>query len=490
MSQTLLFERVLDETRLAVIEDGALCELYIERPGDENLSGNVYLGRVENVLPGMNAAFVDIGLEKKGFLAAGDIRLFAQGDRQLAETLGKARIEALVRPGAAVPVQAIKAQPGNKGPRLSCHVTLPGRLMVLLCGVDYVGVSRKIEGEGERRRLHDLGVAIAGPGMGLILRTAAEGAGEAQLRGEYERLVALWASIRVRAEHGIPPKLLHDDNDLALRAVRDLLNDGVDALWADDAESYARLVELANILAPEYADRIRLHEGTTPLFDMYRVDAQLDKALEKYVWLKSGGSLVIEETEALTSIDVNTGKNTGKRDAEDTIFENNCEAAREIMRQLRLRDIGGIVVVDFIDMRSREHRDALLELMRECAARDRNRVSIVDMTPLGLVELTRKKARQSLNRQLLHTCSDCGGNGRVPSHETTARRAAREVLRHRRGGDGTPLLVEAAPPVCGLMKKLGAKALGNVKFKPTEDMGAGEYRALPLPTEMRNDHEG
>lgn len=477
MKQTLLMERVAGQTRLAVIEDNALCELYYQRPDTENLSGNIYLGRVENVLPGMNAAFVDIGMEKNGFLAAGDARLFAQGDRELAQTLGKVRIEQVAKAGKTLLVQAVKSQPGAKGPRLSCHITLPGRLMVLLRSVEYVGVSRKIEDSAERERLRKVGrMLIEGTGDGLILRTSAYGADEAALKAEYERLSTLIADMVRRAEYASAPRLLHDDNDLALQAVRDFLNEDVDALWTDDEACHNRLIEYARMLAPRYVDRIRLHEGQTPLFDLYRVDSQADKALQKYVWLDGGGSLVIEETEALTVVDVNTGKYTGRRDADETILKNNREAARELMRQLRLRDIGGIVVADFIDMRREGDRQALLDVLRELAARDRNPVTVVDITPLGLVELTRKRTRQSLSRQLLYTCSHCDGNGVAPSHETTARRAARDIWRRRRGGDETALVLEAAPPVCGWFRKIGPLQGGSVVLKPCESMEAGEYR--------------
>lgn len=474
MKQTILMERVLDETRVALIEDGALCELYIRHPGDENLSGNIYLGRVERVLPGMNAAFVDIGLDKNGFLTAGDIRLNAR-DGCLAAKLERARIEDLVRPGQEIPVQVVKSQPGNKGPRLSCHITLAGRLVALLTELPFVGVSRKIDDQDECNRLYAIGQSlIEGDNGGVILRTAAQGASEADIRADYTVLTSLWGVIKAHAASARAPRLLRDDGDLSMRVVRDLLSEDVEAVWADGADCYAEIADYARTFAPKYVDRIHRHDGNVPLFDLYRVDAQAGEALQKYVWLKNGGSLVIEETEALTVVDVNTGKNTGRHSADETLYENNREAARELMRQLRLRDIGGIIVVDFIDMRDRAQKEALLDLLRECAARDRNRVTVVDITPLGLVEMTRKKVRQSLSRQLTHTCSACGGNGVVPAHETTARRAARDVWRRRRSGDNSALVVEAAPAVCGVLRTIGVRAA----LKAVEDMGAGEYHII------------
>ena len=481
MKQTLLLERVMDQTRLAVLEEGLLCELVHQRPDDENQSGNIYLGRVENVLPGMNAAFVDIGMEKNGFLASGDIRLFAQGDKDLATLLGKARIEKLVRPGQELLVQVIRAQPGTKGPRLSCHITLPGRAMVLLTGVKYVGVSRKIESADERVRLRGIGLSLtADRPDGIILRTAADGMSEEDLRAEYARLVRQWEDMKRRSAHTTAPQLVYDDNDLALQAVRDRLTEDVEAIWTDDEGCYERLKDLAELFSPALSERIQKHAGETPLFDLYRVDSQADKALQRYVWLKSGGSLVIDETEALTVVDVNTGKNTGKRDADDTILATNCEAARELMRQLRLRDIGGMIVVDFIDMRRAADQDALLDVLRECAAKDRNRTRVVDYTALGLVELTRKRVRQSLSRQLTHTCSHCDGNGIVPSHEATARRALRDLWRRRRTGDETALALEAVPAVCGWIRKIGVPEGDQLRLSPVETMGPGEYRFAPI----------
>lgn len=468
-------ERLLGETRLAVIEGGQLMELYVERPNTENVTGNIYLGRVEHVAPGMNAAFVELGLEKNGFLAADD------GDPAMRAEIGPRRIEKLVRPGQSVLVQVTKTQPGGKGPRLTMDVTLPGRLMALLGETRYVGVSRKIADADERERLRGIGrTLLEESGAGLILRTAARGASEDAIHVEYERLLNSWRAIKTHAGHGVAPICLHDDNALSLRAVRDKLGERVDALWADGEALFGELRGLASMMAPEWADRIRLHAGATPLFELYRVDAQAEKALQKYVWLKSGGSIVIEETEALTVADVNTGKFVGKKDAEETRFQANLEAARELMRQLRLRDIGGIVVADFIDMKSEDRRNDLLDALREWAKDDDTRVTVEGITPLGLVELTRKKARQSLSKQLLHTCSDCGGNGAVPSHETTARRIVRELWRRRRAGDGSALLAEADAKVYGWLKTIGVPEGGPTYARARAGFGAGEYDLSPV----------
>lgn len=476
MTQTILMESLRGETRMAVIEQGQLCELYVERPNADDVTGSVYLGRVQNVLPGMNAAFVDVGLDKNGFLYAGDIGI---ADRELQRKLDGRRIEKLVRPGQELLVQVVKAQSGQKGHRLSGCPTLPGRTLVLLPGVEYVGVSRKIADPAERERLRALGDGLtADTGMGVIVRTAAQGVSEDALSREYGALTAQWREIAVRAEHAAAPRCVYSNADLVLKCVRDRLNDGVDAVWADDPALYDALKNRAEGLAPRWSDRIRLHEGELPLFDLHRVDHQLDKALRKYVWLKSGGSLVIEETEAMTVIDVNTGKFTGRKDLEETVFRLNCEAAEEIVRQLRLRDIGGIVIADFIDMAEKARNDALLERLRELVKSDHNRTTVVGMTGLGLVELTRKKERRPLSRQLLHTCSDCGGDGTVPSHETTARRVVREIWRRRRMGENNPILVTASEPVAKWLKTIGMPGEGRV-YVHRADVKPGEYDISP-----------
>ena len=347
----------------------------------------------------------------------------------------------------------------------------------MLAGVKYVGVSRKIESDDERDRLYKIGLSLTDDGPdGLIVRTAAKGLDAERLQAEYAILKAQLEDMKRNAGYTAAPGLIYDDNDLALRAVRDMLTEDVEGIWTDDERCFDRLLTLAKAMTPDLAGRVQRHGGDTPLFDLYRVDSQIDRALERYVWLDSGGSLVIDETEAMTVVDVNTGKNTGKRDADETILAVNREAARELMRQLRLRDIGGTVIVDFINMRRAGDAQALMSTLRECAASDRNRTRVVDITALGLVELTRKRVRQSLSKQLTHTCSDCGGNGAVPSHEATGRRALRDLWR--------PLQLEAAPAVCGWIKRIGMPEGSAVQLSPIEGMGAGEYCFTPMESKL------
>ena len=482
MSKTILVDRLCGETCLALIEDGALAELYFESKGHEKLTGNIYIGRVENVLPGMNAAFVDIGLDKNAFLYAGDIQI---GDALLAEQLRGARIERLVHSGQTVMVQVVKEPGGSKGPRLSCHITLAGRLAVLLPTVRYVGVSRRIHDEGERERLRAIAEGMAKDlGCGVIVRTAAEGSGEDDLRADFEALSRLWENVERRGRHAVAPALLHRDASLVDCAVRDMLCEDVESVRTDDEGLLHALQEAAQALTPALAGRVVFDRAQSPLLDRFCVWKQAESAFRRHVWLKSGGYLVFDYTEALTVVDVNTGKYVGKRSLSETVFALNCEAAREIARQLRLRDVGGIIIVDFIDMDRHEQREALLDVLRECLRKDRTRTNLVGITGLGLVELTRKKVRQPLCKQKFHACTACQGSGLVPSHEFTARLALSEVRRRRMRGDETPYLIAAAPPVAGILLKLGAPlGAGTVRVLADERAAEAEYRMEPFAVE-------
>ena len=480
MKRELLLEAVAGQTRLAVVEDDKLCELYYERPGSEYLSGNLYLGRVQNVLPGMNAAFVDIGLDKNAFLYAGDIPVDTREAGELADRMRGARIEKMLHPGQELLVQVVKEPGGTKGCRVSSHITVPGRMTVLLPTVSYVGISRKIVDPAERDRLHEIAAELTGDsGMGVIVRTAAMGVDAGALRSDYASACALWREIEARAKVARAPKRIHSDGSLALRAVRDMLDDSVEAIRVDGAALFRQTAGYARLLAPKLAGRVAEYAGETPLFDLYRVDVQADRRMGRHVWLKSGGSLVIDETEALTVIDVNTGKFVGGKSFDDTVFRLNCEAAKEIARLIRLRDIGGIIVIDFIDMDSQANRDALLKLVTELMAADRNRTNVVGFTGLGLLEMTRKKSRRPLTKQLMHVCPACGGWGAVPSYETTARRAIREVWARGRAHPQGALLVEAAPPVAGWLNTIGAPEGMEVYAAADARLPESEYRISP-----------
>lgn len=479
MSRKLLLDSLCGQKRLAVIEDGVLCEMHYERAGEGNLSGNIYAGRVQNVLPGMNAAFVDIGLEKNAFLYAGDIRLDVRSDKALAGRLEKLSIKDMVRSGQEILAQVVKEPGGTKGPRVSSHITLPGRLIVLLPTMKYIGVSRKIESEDERDRLRGVGVALmAQRGMGMILRTASEGAGESELSGEYLELVDKWRDIEARGKVTKAPALIFGGGSLERTAVRDMA-DADTELITDDPSVFDRLRAEAAIYAPGLARNIRLHAGVIPLFDVYSVDSDYEKALRHHVWLKSGGYLVIDHTEALTVIDVNTGKFVGKGSLADTIVRTNREAAVEVARQLRLRDVGGIIIVDFIDMDREDDQEALLETLRGEMAKDRTPSTVVGMTQLGLVELTRKKKRLSAQHRLRHICPACGGEGTVEEFETIARRVTYELRRRRLGSPGQAFIVRASCGVAGALIAVGAPR-GMKVHVVSENVPDAEYVIEPV----------
>ena len=459
MTRILALERAVNETRLAVLEDGKLCEIYHERRGSAGLTGNIYAGRVQNVLPGMNAAFVDIGMKKNGFLSEDDI------DGEL-------------KPGRMVIAQVAKEPGGTKGPRLTGRITLPGRMAVLLPGIRYAGVSKKIPEGGERDRLYEIAKEWSEAcGHGIIVRTLGEGATAEELRADCERIARDWRRIEAEARHSASPRLIRADGELSLKVVREMLDDGVERVRTDDEGLYEQLRIHAEALTPQYLDRIELVRTETPLFDLLRIDHQLEQALQRRVHLKSGGNLVIDETEALTVIDVNTAKFTGKQSLRETILKLNREAADEIARQLRLRDVGGIVIVDFIDMDSEEDRAALTDHLREALKRDPNRVNVLGMTALGLVEMTRRRERQPLAARLTHECTACLGTGRAWSHESLAYRAAREIWRRRRGGDDTAYRIVTSEKVAGWLRTIGLTDCGRVRVDATGS--DSEFEILP-----------
>lgn len=479
MSRTLLLDSLCGQKRLAVIEDGVLCEMHYERAGAESLAGNVYVGRVQNVLPGMNAAFVDIGLGKNAFLYAGDIRLDVRGDKTLAGRLEGLSIKDIVRTGQELLVQVVKEPGGTKGPRVSSHITLPGRLIVLLPTMKYIGISRKIESADERGRLRGAAAALmARHGMGMILRTASEGVCESELSEEYSELIDKWRDIENRGRVIKAPALIFGGGSLERTAVRDLADPDTEFI-TDDKSVFDRLLTEAGVYAPGIARNIRLHTGEIPIFDVYSVDSDYYKGLRRNVWLKSGGYLVIDHTEALTVIDVNTGKFVGRGSLAETIVRTNREAAVEVARQLRLRDVGGIIIVDFIDMDSADAREALLETLRGEMAKDRTPSTVVGMTQLGLVELTRQKKRLSAQNMFRHTCPVCGGEGTVEEYESVARRVTYELRRRRLGSPGQAYIVRVSGGVAGALIAIGAPR-GMKVHVISENVPDGEYVIEPV----------
>lgn len=396
-------------SKVALLEDGRLAEFYIERPADSERAGNIYKGRVTNVLPGMQCAFIDIGLEKNAYLYRDDL-LPAHIGKQPAD---KPSITEMLKPGQELVVQVKKEPAGAKGARVTTHFTIPGRWIVYMPDADYVAVSRKIQSDEERQRLKQIGEGLISDGDGIIVRTVAEGQPSEALRGDWELLRRLWDSAQSAAKDNPCPSLLYRDLDMIPRLVRDLFTDHIDEIVIDNEETGNQIIDFLRTIAPGLASRVKIHRDAEPILFAYPIAQELDKAYHRKIRLESGGYVVIDHTEALTVIDVNTGRFTGEDDLEETVFATNLEAASEILRLLRLRDIGGMIVVDFIDMIRDEHRQTIKKRMEEMARLDRTRTLVVGWTRLGLFELTRKKQRQALDGQLYDTCPYCSGLGKV-----------------------------------------------------------------------------
>ncbi len=442
MSEEILINVTPPETRVALIENGIVQELIIERASRRGLVGNIYKGRVCRVLPGMQAAFVDVGLERAAFLHASDIV-------QTGETRSD-DISELVQEGGEVVVQVVKDPLGSKGARLTTNLSIPSRFLVFMPAMRNVGVSQKIEDEDERARLREILLRISedlGLPGGIIARTVADGADEFALRADLKFLLRLWESIRERAIRAGARELVHEDLPLALRTLRDLVGQSVDKVRIDSRSTWEKATDFAEKFTPDMTQRIEYYPGERPIFELYGVEDEVQKALERKVELKSGGHLVIDQTEAMTTIDVNTGAFVGHRNLEETIFKTNLEAAQTICRQLRLRNLGGIIIIDFIDMTDEEHKRQVLRALEKCLARDHAKTHISEVSTLGLVEMTRKRTRESLEHILCEPCPCCAGRGNIKTAETTCYDIFREILREARQFEVEQLLVLASTEV-------------------------------------------
>ena len=462
------------ETRIAVVEDGRLTELHIER--GERIVGNLFKARIENVLPGMDAAFVDIGLGRNAFLHVGDVlpSIAAESSARGGDAEGSGsddhddddadhqgghrrtmrrfqrkqqRIGQLLKRGQELLVQVTKGPRGSKGARVSTLISLPGRYLVLMPESDTVGVSRKVEERSERERLRRIGEQLRRPGFGLILRTEAEDKAEADLAADAEYLYDLWSRIQEAARKAKGPTLIHRDLSLVSKAIRDIFGSDVRKLVLDDPDEYEKVHELLATVSPKLRGRISLYTGDVPCFEHFGLEAEIERSLKRKVWLKSGGHLIFDVTEALTVVDVNTGKFTGGANLAETILKTNLEAATEIARQLRLRDIGGIIIIDFIDMATSGERQQVLNALETALKRDKARTKISAISGLGLVEMTRKRTSETVADFLGEPCAYCGGRGSIPSCETVSMAIEREImslaLRQQRGQDA--VLVRCNP---------------------------------------------
>ncbi|HTE50478.1 MAG TPA: Rne/Rng family ribonuclease [Kofleriaceae bacterium] len=502
------------EARLGVLEDGALAEYFLERTRERGIAGNLYKGRVSRVLPGLQAAFIDLGktVEKKAYLHVGDI-LGAGDERRLLEGYdggddddeededadgenGEAgaksasspskkvrrgkpaaragrgakkqvshsrKIEDLLKEGQEILVQIVKEAVGQKGARVTGYVSLPGRHCVLMPTIDKVGVSHRISSDGERKRLRKIVESARPRGAGFIIRTAAEGADDQEIRDDVDYLLKLWDQILTKTEQTKAPALVYADLDLVLRSVRDLLRDNVAEMVIESDEQYQRARRFATAFMPKYTERIKLYQGRTPLFDSCGIEEALRAAILRRVPLKSGGSLVIDQGEALTAIDVNTGSFIGKDDLEKTITRNNLEACDEVARQLRLRNIGGIIVVDFVDMEKEANRKLVWDAFHKALARDTTRCNVTKISELGLVEMTRKRTRESLLQMVTDACPTCSGRGVIKSTTALAHEILRELRRVGSTVKADRVLVECPPPVAEMLDRYDRRYLDELE---------------------------
>ncbi|MGN1072475.1 MAG: ribonuclease E/G [Bradymonadia bacterium] len=466
MSNILVMNTTSHETRVALVENGMISEFFLERTGEKGTAGNIYKGRVLRVLPGMQAAFVDIGQEKAAFLYVYDVYnkheaymqevdADAVDDPEIPQSRGENRpvgpIEERLHQGQEILVQVAKEAIGTKGARVTSHISLPGRFLVHMPTFDHLGVSRRIEGEGERARLRELVNERRQAGTGIIVRTASEGATEAQIDEDFRYLTNLWRDILNRFEQVKAPSILYEELDLPLRAVRDLMTDGIDEVIVDDATEYERVRNFVQKFMPDHLECVRHYQGLDPIFDAYGIEIEVSRALARRVWLRSGGYLVIDTAEALTAIDVNTGKFVGRHSLEETILQINLEAVREIAYQLKVRNIGGIVIIDFIDMERVSNRDKVYQALEEALSHDKAKTNILKISEFGLVEMTRKRVRESLIQSLCEPCFYCEGKGYIRSRQSIAYEILRELQREAAMCRGRRITVVAHPDVAQLL---------------------------------------
>jgi ribonuclease G len=467
MANEIIINESLEETRVALLETDQLAELYIERKKDTSLVGNIYKGKVVKILPGMQSAFVDIGLEKAAFLHVADV--FSSLDysifgEDIEETIPMhLPIEDLLQEGQEILVQVSKDPIGTKGARVTSYITLPGRYLVLMPGVEHIGISRRIADENERIRLKETINELRPPNVGFIIRTASEGCTSEEIRKDIDFLMLMWENVDSKKDKINSPNLLYSDLNLALRSVRDLLGHEVSKLIIDSEIEHKKLVEFINTYFPKLISKIELYEGDEPIFDVYGIELEIPKALGKRVWLKSGGYIVIDQTEALTAIDVNTGKYVGKATLEDTLLKTNLEAVKEIAYQIRLRNLGGIIIIDFIDMEKEENRNKLFTAFQEAMSRDRVKSTILQVSELGLIQMTRKRVRESLGRSLCESCSYCEGRGFIKSATTVCYEIFRELRKLGSTGRNGKVMITAHPLITDLLYEEERERLDEIE---------------------------
>jgi len=467
VSEEILINVSPRETRVAIVENGVLQEMLVERASKRGLVGNIYMGTVVRVLPGMQAAFVEMGLERAAFLHASDMLSVSDEYLQPTEiTEPQESISDLLRDGQNIAVQVIKDPIGTKGARLTTRISLPSRYLVFMPGISHVGVSQRIEEEEERERLKKIVEEGLSPNQGgYIIRTAAEGTTAAEIKDNQEYLIKLWGSISRKMQKAKSGDIIHEDLPLFLRSLRDYVSIQTERVRIDDKEAYERSLTFIKEFVPTMTGKVEFYTGERPLFDLYGIEDEIQRALHRKVQLKSGGHLIFDQTEAMTTIDVNTGAFVGHRNLEETIFKTNLEAAVTIARQLRVRNLGGIIIIDFIDMTNEEHKRQVLRALEKALARDHTKNSISEVSSLGLVEMTRKRTRESLEHVLCETCSVCAGRGTIKTTETVCNEIFREVLRAARAYDTKSYLVLASQEVVDRMLDEESASVGQLEVQ-------------------------
>ena len=489
MGNELIINVTNQETRVALLENGQPVELHIELARDRTIVGNIYKGRVLRVLPGMQAAFVDIGLDRAAFLYVSDVNdqiddfaSMLKGNENSPKIVKSPTeeeefnghfpshefpIEELLQEGQEILVQVAKEPIGTKGARITSHISLPGRNLVLMPTVNHIGISRRIEDEEKRKRLKDLVEKCAPGGYGFIVRTAAENKDEAALKGDIDFLVALWEKIHNRYKEVNAPNLLHTDLNITMRAIRDMFSSDIQMIVIDEKEEYDKIMNYFGPHMPRLNYTVELYTDSEPIFDHYGLEIEISRALQRKIWLKSGGYIIIEQTEALTAIDVNTGRYVGKRNLEDTILKTNLEAMREICYQLRLRNIGGIIIIDFIDMERETNREKVYNALADALKIDKARTNILKISDLGLVEMTRKRTRENICRVLSEPCPYCEGKGYVKSKSSICGEILREIQRESRDIKSKSIILNVHPDIADLLydeERSGIEHLEN-KYK-------------------------
>jgi ribonuclease G len=477
MASEILINATHEEIRVGLLDGGQVVEFYVERKRDASLVGNVYKGKVVKILPGMQSAFIDIGLERAAFLYVADIRADIEeyapfldeeekGDAlEFISRRGRPEfsIEELIQPGQEILVHVSKDPIGTKGARVTSYITLPGRYLVLMPNVEHIGISRRISEEKERLRLKTIAEEIKPKGYGLIIRTASEGCNDDDLKKDLGFLLLLWENIQRKKDKVSAPSLLYSDLDLVFRCIRDLLTQDVEKLIIDSSEEYERIKEFVKTYFPKLIDKIVLYEGREPIFDAFGIELDISRALGRRVWLRSGGYIVIDQIEAMTVIDVNTGKFVGKEDLEDTILKTNLEAVKEIAYQIRLRNLGGIIIIDFIDMEKTENREKVFNAFIEAMKKDRAKNTIFHISELGLIQMTRKRVRESMGRILCESCPYCEGKGFVKSPRTLCYEIFRKITKLAMHGS-EKIIVTAHPSVAEILsdeERLGLEEIEN-----------------------------